>query len=91
MSQHDREKGWIEVKTQDIRSFEGGSLIVNDVPAIRYEHDNDEQIAIGDVALMAGYAQMLEKSNVIGEVSVLFEALKQKFTVEDFLGKSKVN
>lgn len=91
MSQHDREKGWIEVKTKDIRSFEGGSLIVNDVPAIKYIHDDDEQIAIGDAALMAGYAQMLEKSNVIGEVSVLFEALKQKFTVEDFLGKSKVN
>ncbi|WP_235209124.1 hypothetical protein [Paenibacillus polymyxa] len=92
MSQHDRKEGFVQVKTNDKRAYMGGTLVVTDVPALKYENgEGDEQIAIGDAALMAGYAKFLEKSNIIGQVTVPFEQLRQKFSVEDFLGKPKVN
>lgn len=74
------------MKTNSERAFINGVLVVTDVPTFEYE--GDEQIAVSDAALITGYAAMLEKSNVIGQVTVSLDELKQKFSVEDFLPKS---
>jgi hypothetical protein len=68
------------------RPFDGGTLVVTDVPVQKC--DCEEAILLGDGAIMAGYARLLTKSDIIGNVTVSLSELKRKFTVQDFLPKS---
>jgi hypothetical protein len=77
------------MKTSNERPFEGGTLVVTDVPAQKCECD--ELILVGDGALIAGYANHLRNANVIGRVQVSLDDLKRKFTVQDFLPKNACN
>lgn len=87
MSRCDRcEKEIINMTTTNERPFDGGTLVVTDVPVQKC--DCDEQILLGDGALMAGYARMLANSNIIGSVTVSLLELQRKFSVQDFLPKS---
>ncbi|MFX3639850.1 MAG: hypothetical protein ACE3L7_14540 [Candidatus Pristimantibacillus sp.] len=68
---------------EDERLFDGGTLVITDVPVQKC--DCDEQILLGDGALIAGYAKFLAKSNIVGRVTVSMSDLKRKFTLQDFL------
>ncbi|MDN4067543.1 hypothetical protein QYF50_06510 [Paenibacillus vini] len=72
--------------TTNERPFDGGTLVVTNVPTEKC--DCDEQILLGDSALMAGYARLLADSKIIGNVTVSFDDLQQKFSVQDFMSKS---
>ncbi|MDQ0896329.1 MULTISPECIES: hypothetical protein [unclassified Paenibacillus] len=73
----------IETKTStNIRQFDGGTLYVTDVSVQKC--DCDEQILLGDGALIAGYARFLSDRKIIGNVTVSFTELKLKFVIEDF-------
>jgi hypothetical protein len=87
MSQCDRCKKEIINMTQtNERPFDGGTLVVTDVPIQKC--DCDERILLGDGALMAGYARLLADSNIIGKVTVSFSELKMRYSFQDFLPKS---
>lgn len=87
MSRCDRcEKEIINMTTTNERAYEGGTLVVTDVPVQKCECD--EQILLGDGALMAGYARLLAEKNIVGKVIVSLKDLKGKFTLQDFLPKS---
>lgn len=84
MSRCDRcEKELINMHIEDERLFDGGTLVITDVPVQKC--DCDEQILLGDGALIAGYAKFLAKSNIVGRVTVSMSDLKRKFTLQDFL------
>ncbi|MDQ0878836.1 YgiT-type zinc finger domain-containing protein [Paenibacillus sp. V4I3] len=86
MSHCDRCKGEnIHITTSTERPFKRGTLVVTDVPVQKC--DCDEQILIGDGALVAGYARHLVKMKIIGQVHVSLKDLKQNFTLQDFLPK----
>lgn len=90
MSQEDQKERFVRVNTNNQRTYMGGTLVVTAVPALKNESDEgDEQIAVGDAALIAGYATLLDQSNIIGQVTVPFEQLRQKFSVENFLRNPK--
>lgn len=67
------------------RQFDGGTLVVTDVPVQKC--DCDEQMMLNDGALIAGYARLLVDRSIIGEITVNFQDLKRKFSVQDFLPK----
>lgn len=71
--------------TTNERPFEGGTLVVTDVPVQKC--DCDEQMLLGDGALMAGYARLLAERNIIGKVTVSLLDLQRKFSVQDFFPK----
>ncbi|WP_317955296.1 hypothetical protein [Paenibacillus chitinolyticus] len=68
------------------RPFDGGTLLVTGVPVQKC--DCEEQVLLGDGALMAGYARLLANHNIIGRVTVTLDELHQKFKMQDFLPKS---
>jgi hypothetical protein len=67
------------------RQFDGGTLVVTDVPVQKCECD--EQMLLNDSALIAGYVRLLVDRSIIGEIIVSMQDLKQKFTIQDFLPK----
>jgi hypothetical protein len=86
MSRCDRcKKEIINMTTTNERPFEGGTLVVTDVPVQKC--DCDEQMLLGDGALMAGYARLLAERNIIGKVTVSLLDLQRKFSVQDFFPK----
>jgi hypothetical protein len=86
MSRCDRcENEIIDMTTTNERVFEGGTLVVTDVPVQKC--GCDEQILLGDGALMAGYAKLLAERAIIGRVTVSLKELKGKFSIQDFLPK----
>lgn len=89
MSRCDRcKKEIINMTIMNERPFAGGTLVVTDVPVQKCECD--EQIPLGDAALMAGYARMLADRNIIGMVTVSLLDLRKKFTVQDFLPNNAI-
>ncbi|MFB5268186.1 hypothetical protein ACE41H_15570 [Paenibacillus enshidis] len=77
MSQRDRKNGGFFVTNK--RNFTGGTLVVTQVPAFE-----NEQILVGDAALIAGYARHLADSKVLGEVLVDFDTLKANINLDQF-------
>ncbi|MCM3130528.1 hypothetical protein PUW24_00900 (plasmid) [Paenibacillus urinalis] len=70
----------ITTKTQ---VFEGGTLIVSDVPARKCECEVLTQIPDG--VIMEGYKMLLEKNGIVGDVTVSLAKLKEHFTPMDFI------
>lgn len=88
MSRCDRCGG--EIQTMFImseRPYDGGVLVVTDVPIEKCGCDEGEQILVGDGALMAGYARHLASLSIVGTVQVSLNDLKRKFTIQDFVSK----
>lgn len=84
MSQCDRCKKEITMTiVTNERPFKGGVLQVTEVPVQKC--DCDEQVLIGDGALMAGYARFLQDRKIVGKVTVSLNDLKSSFTIQDFL------
>lgn len=89
MSRCDRCKG--EIQTMYIKSerpYEGGLLVVTDVPAEVCGCEEGQQILLGDGAMIAGYAKHLASLNIVGKVEVSLKDLKGKFSIQDFVSKS---
>ncbi|WP_336775144.1 MULTISPECIES: hypothetical protein [unclassified Paenibacillus] len=70
---------------QSERKYDGGVLVVTDVPAQTCNCKDNDQILLGDGAFIAGYAKYLAKLRVIGDVQVSLHDLKQTFTLQDFI------
>lgn len=76
--------------TTNERTFNGGTLVVTDVPMQKCQCDDmqiNDQILLGDGALIAGYARLLANSSIIGQVTVSLSELKGKYSLQDFLSK----
>ncbi|AGA60000.1 hypothetical protein Theco_3996 (plasmid) [Thermobacillus composti KWC4] len=58
-----------------IREYQGGTLVVLDVPADEGKND----ISARDAALIAQYVQFLNEKNILGDIEVTFSEIKQKF------------
>jgi len=76
--------------TTNERAFNGGTLVVTDVPMQKCQCDKqiNEQILLSDGAIIAGYARLLANSSIIGKVTVSLSELKGKYSLQDFLPKS---
>lgn len=70
---------------QSERAYEGGVLVVTDVPAVSCECETDQQILLADGAMIAGYAKHLATQKIVGKVVVSLEDLKDRFSIQDFL------
>ncbi|MGU3473128.1 hypothetical protein ACLBWT_18520 [Paenibacillus sp. D51F] len=56
------------------RTYRGGTLVVTDVQAV-----DGERISAEDDALIAQYVQFLDEKNILGDIEVTFQDVKQKF------------
>jgi hypothetical protein len=57
------------------RPYEGGMLVVKDVPTV----DGESQISVKDDALIAHYVHLLDEKNILGDIDVTFSEIQQKF------------
>ncbi|PQP80339.1 hypothetical protein C0Q44_28410 [Paenibacillus sp. PCH8] len=86
-SQCDRcKKEIIEMTTSNQRRFDGGTLIVTDIPVQKC--GCEEEIHLADGALMAGYARLLASHKIVGNVTVSLMDLEKNFSMQDFFPKS---
>ncbi|MFC5402455.1 hypothetical protein [Cohnella soli] len=69
--------------TNEKVSYDGGVLNVIDVPARQCECDT--LIALGDGVIVDGYKKELEKSGIIGDITVSLTKLKERYGPMDFL------
>ena len=86
-SQCDRcKKEIIQMTTTSERPFNGGTLIVTDVPVTKC--GCEEEVPLADSALMAGYARMLTTHNIVGNVTVSLNQIAKNFSLQDFLPRN---
>ncbi|MGO4695549.1 hypothetical protein AB4Z50_14850 [Paenibacillus sp. 2TAB26] len=79
-----------EIQTMYIKSerpYEGGLLVVTDVPAEVCGCEEGQQILLDDGAMIAGYAKHLASMKIVGKVEVSLKDLKGKFSIQDFVSR----
>lgn len=84
MTHCDHCKGEIVMTTiASERPFKGGVLSVTDIPA--RECDCGVNILLPNGVLVDGYKRHLEHNGIIGNVTIHFEKLKERFQPMDFI------
>ncbi|MFD2614692.1 hypothetical protein [Paenibacillus gansuensis] len=59
---------------QVTRSYQGGTLVVTDVPAV-----DEDCISTEDGAVIAQYVQFLNEKNILGDIEVTLQEVREKF------------
>lgn len=89
MKCHQCGQGYQQITSKDVRRFNGGVLTVTDLPIKKC--DCDSRINLSDGIIIELYADDLNKCEVIGDVTVSLNKLKERFRpqeIEDNIKKS---
>ncbi len=88
MSQCDRCKKEItEMNITSEQPYDGGTLLVTGVPVQKY--DCEEQMLLGDGAIMAGYARLLADRNVVGKSRFRLRSCNKNLRCRIFYRKAR--